>query len=79
MQKKKTPKQAREKALWLFTRTERPVLVGHLALELPYYSLVEVEGILLQLVTEGLIRLASEEEKQFFGIQHGFVRCKNPL
>lgn len=70
---KPTREQARQKALWLFARTERPVLVGHLSLELPYYSLDDAESVLLEMVRDGLIRPVTEEEKVEYDIRHGFM------
>ena len=74
VKKLKTPRRvAREKALWLFTRTERPVLVGQLCLLLPYYSLDEAESILMDLMVEGKIRLLTDKEKKHFDVRHGFM------
>lgn len=70
---KPTREQARQKALWLFTRTDRPVLVGHLALELAYYSLDDAESVLLEMVRDGLIRPVTEAEKKEYDIRHGFM------
>jgi len=62
-------------ALAYFERTERPVLVGQIALWL-HGSLAEADSVLQELVEKGEIRSVTSEEKRRYYVLGGYFRCK---
>ena len=77
MRRKKSRDEAKKSILWHAERRAHPFLVGEVALVIgPLWSLVEVEGLIAELVREGTIRAISDEEKKRWDFQHGYIRCK---
>jgi len=69
--------EAKKALLRYLDRKRGPLLVGEAAVTLgPLWSFKETEVVLAELVEEGSLRLAREDEKGDFEVQTAYVRCK---
>lgn len=71
------PEAKKALLLYLDRKKRGALLVGEAAVTLgPLWSLRETEALLDEMVREGTLRLAREDEKQIMDVRVAYVRCK---